>query len=161
MAELTTSDLVEILKKKDYDAKIQDETSQVYVILKLAEREFPLFGRVMEGGNLVQLLAFFPCNTKAETVNDTGRLLHMLNKELDIPGFGMDEKAGVVFYRCMVPTIDDQLPDTILDGFLNSIKIVCSTFSPAVEAVALGAATFEELMKNAEEQAAKAQEETK
>jgi len=155
MPNLAIPDLLDFLKNKDYDAQIQKETDQIYIILKISEREFPLFIRIMGEGGLVQLMVFFPCNIKAEAVSDLARLLHTLNKELDIPGFGMDEKAGVAFYRCMIPTIDNQFNESVLEGFLNSVKIVCETFSPAVEAVAFGATTFDELLKKAEEQAQK------
>jgi len=141
------------LKAQNLDVEYQQETDQLVVIFKISEREFPLFIRIYQGGELLQLLAFIPCNTKEETLNDTARLLHLLNKEIDIPGFGMDETSFVVFYRCLVPTQDQQIAPTILDAYVNAIQVVCKTFSSVIAAVAVGAVTFDEVLKKTKEQA--------
>jgi len=151
MTKANIQDLQEYLSGKGHEAQLQKETDQIYVVLKLLEREFPLFLRIMGEGDLLQMMVFFPCNIKDESVNDLARLLHLLNKELDIPGFGMDEKAKVAFYRCMIPAIDGEIHNGILDGFMNSIQLVCETFTPAVEAVAYAATSFDELLEKAAE----------
>lgn len=155
MAKVTIEGLLETLRAKKKDAQLQKETNQVYMILKHEKREFPLFVRIMGEGELVQLMVFFPVALKPTAYPDLARLLHVLNKEIDIPGFGMDEKAKVAFYRCMIPTLDGEMPETFLDGFLRSIEVVCQTFSPVIEAVGFGVATYAELMKKAEEQMGK------
>lgn len=160
MVKATVEGLLAKLKEKKEDAQIQKETNQVYMILKHEKREFPLFVRIMGDGELVQFMVFFPVALKPQAYNDLARLLHVLNKEIDIPGFGMDEKAKVAFYRCMVPTLDGELPDVFVDGFMRSIEVVCQTFSPVIEAVGFGVATYAELMKKAEEQMGKVGGET-
>lgn len=144
--------LLAFLKEEGRDANIQQETDQIYEVLKAGPREFPMFIRIMEDATLIQILAFFPAQVKKECAPEIARLLHLLNKELDIPGFGLDEQADVTFYRCMIPTVDKKIPKKILQGFLNSIQVVCETFSPAVEAVAGGHASFEELLEKAEKE---------
>ena len=157
MTKVTTESLLKILKDQGRDVQIQEETGQIYEVLKINDRDFPLFTRVMEGATLIQLLAFFPTGIKTEAMPELARLLHLLNKELDIPGFGLDEQAGVAFYRCMIPTIEGEVPEKVLEGFINSVQIVCETFMPAVEAVAVGATSFEDLVKKAEEEKKKMQ----
>ena len=152
MIPLSLKDIQKHLQARNLIAEEQKETNQLYVALKIAEREFPLFIRIFEGGELLQLLAFFPCNTTPETLGDTARLLHLLNKELDVPGFGMDENSSVVFYRCMIPAKDEEVDDALLNAYLNSIELVCRSFAPVIVAVAVGAATFNEILKKAEEQ---------
>jgi hypothetical protein len=152
MKKVTLKALQDYLRKKQYDASIQEETQQVFVLFKFDGREFPLFARILPEGSLLQLLVFMPTSFSKETVNDVARLLHLLNKELDLPGFGIDETAGVVFFRCMLPMHNGEIPDTVLDAFLNSMELVCKTFSPAIEAVASGAATYDEILKRAQEQ---------
>lgn len=83
---------------------------------------------------------------------DTARLLHLLNKEIDLPGFGLDEKNSVVFYRCMVPAIDQQVPEPILTAFLNATQIACQSFAAVIAAIAYGAVTFDEVLKKSQEQ---------
>lgn len=155
MIRLEIEKIQEHLRRKGLEAQLQKETQQLYLIFKIAEREFPLFIRVFEGGELLQLLAFLPCNTKANTLGDTARLLHLLNKELDIPGFGMDESSSVVFYRCMLPAPKKQLEETLFDAFLNSIQLVCKSFAPVIATVAYGGATFDEIIKKTQEQGKK------
>ena len=151
MTKANIEDLQAYLSGKGHDAQLQKETNQIYIVLKLLEREFPLFLRIMGEGDLLQMMVFFPCNVKDEAVADLARLLHLLNKELDIPGFGMDEKAKVAFYRCMIPAIDGEIHDGVLEAYMNSMKLVCETFTPAVEAVAYAATTLEELLEKAAE----------
>ena len=140
------------LRSQEIESEIQKETNQICILLKVADREYPLFIRIYEGGELLQLLAFLPCNTKSETRADTARLLHLLNKEIDIPGFGMDEDSEVVFYRCMIPAKDKQLDKKIFDAFINATQVVCQSFAAVIAGVAYGAVTFDEVLKKSKEQ---------
>lgn len=151
----TLDDLIKLFKERNRAVNLQQETNQLYEVMKVEGHEFPLFGRVMEGGSLVQLLLFFPIKIEKKALNDLSRLLHLLNREMDIPGFGLDEEAPVAFYRCMIPTFDGKLPGDVLDGFLRSIQAVCQTFTPAIGAVASAQATYEDLLKKAREQLTK------
>lgn len=155
MIHLELDKLLEYFKKKELPAQLQNETNQIVIVFKIGEREFPLFIRIFEGGELLQLLAFLPCNIKNSAVADTGRLLHLLNKELDIPGFGMDEASAVVFYRTMIPVQNQKIDEALLDAYLNSIQLVCKSFAPVIAAVAYGSTTFEEVLKKTREQSGK------
>jgi hypothetical protein len=155
MATFTLDTLVKLFQERNRTVNLQPETNQLYELVKVDGHEFPLFGRVMEEGSLVQLLLFFPLKIEKKALPDLSRLLHLLNRELDIPGFGLDEEAPVAFYRCMIPTFEGKLPGDILDGFLRSIQVVCKTFTPAIGAVASGQASYEDLLKKAREQLAK------
>ena len=155
MSKVSLQEVQKLLKGKDYDVQLQKETDQLYIILKHEGIEFPLFIRIFDESELLQLLVFMPCNIKDEARGDLARLLHLLNKELDIPGFGMDETANVCFFRCMIPTPGADLNETVLDAFLRAIDVVCKTFAPAVVTVASGNATFEEVLKKAQEQQGK------
>ncbi|MDP1836630.1 MAG: YbjN domain-containing protein [Chlamydiales bacterium] len=161
MLKLTYDQLVPFFQKHGLDSQIQSETNQIYAPLKVGEREFPFFVRIFEGSGLLQLLVFLPCNVPAERVSDMGRLLHMFNKELDVPGFGMDEMIGVVFFRCMVPVYEEEIPEAILESFLATFKTICQSFSPAVEALAAGAVTFDEMLAKANAAQKEAEEKQK
>lgn len=135
--------------KKNYQAELQEQTNQIYIILKIEDREFPLFIRIFDQSEHIQLLAFMPCQVKLGTENDLARLLHLINKELDIPGFGMDENAHVVFYRFMLPAPGKEVDEGLLDSYLKSIKLICESLSASVIAVATGLTTYEEILKQA------------
>lgn len=152
MISLTLDAILAYLSQKGVQAQLQTETNQVIILFKIGDREFPLFIRIFEGGDLLQLLVFLPCNMKKSAFGETGRLLHLLNKELDIPGFGLDEDTSVVFYRCMIPIQNQQLDETLFDAYLNSIQLVCKSFSPVIASVAFGNVTFEEILKKTKEQ---------
>lgn len=152
MIPLDLNKIIEFLHTKGMEASYQKESNQACILFKIAEKEYPVFIRIYESGELLQLLAFVPCTLKPETFADTGRLLHLLNKEIDIPGFGMDENSEVIFYRCMIPVKDKMLDEALLNSYLNVIQVVCQSFAPVVASVAYGAVTYDEVLKKTKEQ---------
>ncbi len=151
MINLTLEALITLLKKHDYEPSIQEETQQVYTVLNVEKKDYPLFMRIFDEGHLLQLLVFIPCELKKEAVSDMARLLHLLNKELDIPGFGMDEKAAVVFYRVMLPTPHKKIDSELLLAYVKTVEHVCQMFATPVEAVGFGHATLDQILQKAEE----------
>jgi hypothetical protein len=175
MINNTPETLLQFMRKNKYESDIQADTQQVYTIFKINQKEYPLFLRVFDEGHLLQLLVFIPCHlepnekfalgkkvsesssTEAknpyhkEVIADLARLLHLLNKELDVPGFGMDEMAGVVFYRLMLPTPKKKIESDLLLAFLKTIEHVCEMFSTPIEAVSSGQMTLDQILAKAQE----------
>lgn len=149
MVALTIKALEEHLKMLKLEPQLQKETNQLIIIYKVGGADFPLFFRIFEGGDLLQMITFIPCNIKASAIPDLARLLHLLNKEVDLPGFGMDEKAGIVYYRFMLPALRGQVEGEILETVIDTIKKITETFANVIAAVAVGAASFDEVMKKA------------
>jgi hypothetical protein len=147
MINLTLESLLNFMRQQNFEAEIQTETQQVYTVLKIAQKEYPLFLRVYDDGHLLQLLAFIPCPVAAETVSDMARLLHLLNKELDVPGFGMDEVVGAVFYRLMLPTPKKKIDKELLLAFIKTVEHVCEMFATPIEAVGYGQVTLDDILK--------------
>lgn len=147
MIKITNENLVEFLKQNKFDASIQQETGQVVVILKISGQDFPLFLRPFNDSGLLQLLVFIPTQVKHGTQNDLARFMHLVNKELDIPGFGMDEDSDTCFYRVMLPTVDNKIDERILESYLKSLLLICEQIAPTVLAVANGVATYEEILR--------------
>lgn len=150
MIPLTLDSLFDHLSK-DIDIKRQPETDQLYVLYKVQDQEYPIFLRVMDEGELIQILAFMPISLDSKTVAEVSRLLHMFNKEIDIPGFGIDETAKVIFYRIVLPAIDKKVSGEIIGGYINSIKVITETFFPIIVAVVTGNLTFADVVKKANE----------
>ena len=151
MLSMKLSSILSYLKKNNYPAEIQEETQQIFMMLKLADKEYPAFVRVYDEGHLIQLLAFIPVSLEPEVVPDMARLLHLLNKELDVPGFGMDEIAGAVFYRLMLPAFQKKIEEDLLLAYLKTIEHVCKMFATPIEAVAHKLLTLEEIIQKAKE----------
>lgn len=167
MTIITSDALLAFMKKNNYEAAIQPDTGQVYTILKIEKKEYPLFLRIFDGGNLLQLLVFIPSylqpydeskissmaekESQEATIADIARLLHLFNKELDLPGFGMDEMAGIVFYRLMLPTPKKKVEDEVLAAFLKTMEKVCQMFSVPIEAISSGKMPLNEVLTKAKE----------
>lgn len=172
MINNTPESLLQFMRKNKYEADIQADTQQVYTIFKINQKEYPLFLRVFDEGHLLQLLIFIPSHLetneqfmsgknepqpepKSENqkaiIADLARLLHLLNKELDVPGFGMDEMAGVVFYRLMLPTPKKKIESDLLLAFLKTVEHVCQMFSNPIEAVSSGQMTLDQILAKAKE----------
>ena len=168
MIIMTPDSILNFMQKNKYEASIQSDTQQVYTIFKIGQKEYPLFMRVFDEGHLLQLLVFIPCHlTPNESFSsgkkhkgngeeqkglpDLARLLHLLNKELDVPGFGMDEMAGVVFYRIMLPTPKKKIEADLLLAYLKTVEHVCKMFSTPIEAVSSGQMTLDQILAKAHE----------
>jgi hypothetical protein len=145
--ELNQDALLKFMKKEGFDAEIQKETNQIYCPLKVANREFPLFLRIFENSELLQIIVFFPSTIKETAMNDLGRFLHHINKELDIPGFGMDESSKVAFYRIMLPAFGKKVEADVLKPYLKSLPLISENFGQAIIAVANGITSYAAILK--------------
>jgi len=151
MIDLTIDNLLQQLKSLGYEANLQKETNQIYIILKVAESDFPVFFKIASEGELLQVLVFMPGTLQDGTEGEVGRILHYINKELDIPGFGMDEAAKVIFYRIMLPAKDKKIDEKLLKTYLGIVEPVCETFAPAIMTVATGNLTFNKVLEKLKE----------
>lgn len=151
MTQLNLDNLLKSVQKVFPDASLQSETNQVFCIFKNENIEFPVFARIAEDNNLIQLLVFFPCDLKKGAEADTARSLHLLNKEIDIPGFGMDEANNLMYFRYMLPAVDEKYEEVLVEKFTNAFQMICKTFFPLVFAVSQGAVTFADVEKKVKE----------
>lgn len=148
---LSKDRLLAHLKKKGFNAEHQSETDQISVILDIDGTDFPLFIRILPQGPVLQLLVFIPCRLQQKTIPDIARLLHLLNKEMDVPGFGLDETANVVFYRATIPALNNKLDMSLFDTYISSIQIICRSFTSVITNVSMGIMTFESVLDKAKE----------
>lgn len=151
MLKLSLDNLHEHLKKK-FDIKLQPETNQLYMILNIENAEYPLFIRILDQSDFIQFLLFFPINVKQGRINEIARLLHLINKEIDAPGFCLDEESGYVFYRSMVPALDKKVEPILVENVINATELVCKSFSPIINNVANGLLDFSTVFKRAKEE---------
>lgn len=88
--------------------------------------------------SLVHLFAALPFFIQPGAMADTSRLLMILNKPLDIPGFGLDEKTRLVFFRYSLISHKGQLSSRLLIAMIGTIHLLIDSLSPQIEAVASG-----------------------
>lgn len=151
MLKLTLDNVKKFLKEKNYEIQYQKETDQLFMVQKIEGHDFPLFIRVYDEGDLLQIILFIPITIKNGAQADVARLLHTLNKEIDIPGFGMDETTNVVFYRIMIPSYNKEIEEELISMFMETLPVVAQSFAPIIFAAAVGSATYEEIMKKIKE----------
>lgn len=135
MIALNLNALYDFLKQNKEDVKKQEATDQIYIIYKQEGLEFPLF--IKTDGTVLQMIIFLPCKLKPNTAPDMGRLLHLLNKEIDLPGFGMDEQSGITFYRNVITT-NKKLDTEVFLDILNAMPRLAQMFFPLISRVANG-----------------------
>jgi hypothetical protein len=151
MITLTLKNVFELLQKKSLDVKLQEETNQVLLTAHIEDQDYPVFIRLLNNSTMLQLVTFMPNKLTPKSRNDVARLLHLFNVELDTPGFGMDENSGLIFFRNIIFATKGQFDEALLDKHLNAIYLVCKTFTPAIDALASGLITFDEVLKKASE----------
>lgn len=149
--KLSNADLITSLDKVGLKATVQEKSNQLFAKFSQNGFEYPMFIRQLNGGNLLQILTFVPCSIKTEAFFDVSRLLHMINKELDMPGFCCDEDSSTVFYRIVIPCVNSQVDEPLLHAYVNMMQHVCGMFGTIVHAIAIKAMTLDEMMTKAKE----------
>lgn len=142
--------LLATLRDLGHQAEYQKETDQIHFLLGKGKGEYPVFIRLMPGNELLQVLTFIPAQAKEPHMGELARLLHLLNKELDMPGFGMDESNGVVFYRSMLLLNKGEVEASHLRSYLDVAQKVCESFTGAIQMVASGQTTIQSLLEKSE-----------
>jgi hypothetical protein len=143
--------IIAAFEKAGVKANVQENSNQVVATLSFHGYDYPLFVRELTGGNLIQMLTFVPCTVQKEANLDLSRLLHMINKELDMPGFCWDEDSRTVFYRVIIPCLQPGLEEFLVQVYLEATRKVCSMFGTIVQAVAVRAMTLDEMLHKAQE----------
>jgi hypothetical protein len=143
--------LKESMDKIGLQAEEQEGSPQLMAKLSQNGTEYPMFVRQLDGGNLLQMLTFVPCTIEQESFFDLSRLLHMINKELDMPGFCCDEDSRTVFYRVVIPCLSNQIDENLLLAYINTTKEICGMFGTIVQAIAINAMSLNEMMEKATE----------
>jgi len=146
MIKLTTENLKDLLKSKNLDPQMQEETGQLYLLYKFQDIEYVMFFRIFEDSTFLQMLLFLPAKIKQGCEPDLGRLLHRINQGIDTPGYGMNEDAKAIFYRVMIPTVDGEIEERHIASVLDSLEGLCKMFTVAIIGVAQGKVTYEKLI---------------
>lgn len=146
--DLNHDSLLNFLRRIGYDPIFQKETDQIYILVKIKEVDVPVFFGVNRESSLLQIVGYLPYQLHAPAFGEVARMLHLLNKQLDMPGFGMDENEKLMFYRCVVPCPEDKVNENLLGMYIGTLRFACDTFMYAIGSIAAGTRKVEDYLKN-------------
>ncbi|AHK63063.1 hypothetical protein BOKEGFJH_00189 [Chlamydia avium] len=149
---LNQNNLSNFLKQIGLQPLLERESQLTYINIQVEDHELPLFFVIRNNGEILQMICYFPYQLHDEQKGTTARLLHLLNRDLDTPGFGMDEEQGLIFYRIVVPCLQGQINETLLHIYIDTIKLVCDSFSNAIGLISSGNMNLDELKKQAKKE---------
>lgn len=133
------------------EAQVQGPSKQVVWVLRIDDIDYPLFFKIMGEGTMLQIVAFLPTRFEKTTASDTARLLHLINKEVDFPGFCIDEESSTLFFRNVIICPHRDIDSHLLKTVLSAIEVACKTFIHAIAAVSSGHLTMDQMLKQAKE----------
>lgn len=145
--KLSQNLLLKVLRDKKLQPIHQPETDQIYIVMMVAHHEVPVFFAIRSNDTLLQTLAYIPYDLNPKTLAEVARLMHIINREVDMPGFGIDEIQKLMFYRCVIPCVNGVLDTRLVELYLAATKVALETFMKAITIVASGSATVDALMK--------------
>lgn len=79
---------------------------------------------------------------------EVGSFLFFLNRQLELPGFEIDEGNSLILYRYVLLTPEAHIQPNLLKGLIGSITLTLDLFSEAIEKVSSGEITFNEILEN-------------
>ncbi|MFN0065633.1 MAG: YbjN domain-containing protein [Chlamydiales bacterium] len=136
------------LKKHGLEPQIEAESGQLYISRVHEGQEIYTFMTIAHAATLFQIMTYFPIALQKTSLNDTARLLHLFNRDVDMPGFCIDEKLGLIFYRSVLPSFNKTLEERVVMTYLGAHKGILETFFTPVVSVVLGQLKVEDVLKS-------------
>lgn len=146
MISINQNQIFDYLEKKGLKPVLQKESGQVYITTEVNKAELHTFFVILAEGSILQLISYIPLNFLDSAKNDVARLLHILNKDVDMPGFGMDEKEKLIFYRAVIPCLNKEVSGEYLDLIISASKAACEAFMGIIGVVATGTSKLDQLL---------------
>ncbi len=172
-----------ILVQEDYDCAIEPATDEfpmpqllVHLGLDSKERERTLMiitdepepetglnGKehaTIQPISTIQFTVPLPFNFTDDTHHDVLSIVCFINSMVELPGFEIEEMEDSVHFRYVLITQINSITPVLINSVISAITLLLDLFSDLLEKVALGEATFEELVQTLLEIAANKDEET-
>lgn len=149
--KLTEEALIKQLNEWELKPTYQKETGQTYITMKVKEFEVHVFFGIRSESTLLQIVAYLPYNLNPKTLPQVARLFHMLNKELDVPGFCIDEENDLMFYRLVMPCLGQEYDPKLLNLYLGTTRMAVDTFIQAIAMIVSGSTTIEQVLKDSQD----------
>jgi len=139
--------VIEALQNKGVDAGLQKETGQVLIQRTIEGVDFPFFLKILPSGPFLQCVSFIPYQITEQDPKEFLSLLHILNRQIDLPGFGFDEMSKFSFLRYNIPFFKNELDIDTLVEILNKMEKCLESFAGILIAVAQDKTAYEEAKK--------------
>lgn len=126
------------------------------LILSVRSAELPLnqelFSKYKVEGELksyhfLQLASCFPFKVEETALWEMARMILLLNKGLELPGFELSEVDGIVFYRYVLPVVDKHVEEALLICLIGTIDFLMKGFLENLEQIAIGAKTAQQMIE--------------
>ena len=95
----------------------------------------------------IQFEAPLPFTVKEQCSQEIASFLFFLNRQLELPGFELDEGNGYILYRYVLLTPENDIKLIVLKGIIGSILLILDLFGEGIEKVAAGETTFNEILE--------------
>ena len=95
-----------------------------------------------DGDHLLQFVSSLPFELNASVAGDTARMVLLVNKVIELPGFGMSEIDTSIYYQHVHVCRKGHFEDETVGQLLSSILHYVDEFAPVVEEIAVGAKSF-------------------
>lgn len=146
MIKLTAQEVFSYLKQVGYNPEIQKDSGQILINMSIKNQNIPLFIGLLGENNLLQMLSYLPYKLQSEHLDKIARLLHVFNRKIDLPGFGMDEEYKFLFYRAVFPLITQEASREMLNFYILAIRVTLESFMEGIGAVLSGELSFQEAL---------------
>lgn len=96
--------------------------------------------------HFLQLACCFPFKVEEKSLWEMARMILLLNKGLELPGFELSEVDGVVFYRYVLPIVNSHVEEPLLICLVGTIDFLVKGFMEQLEEIATGAKTAQQVI---------------
>jgi hypothetical protein len=146
MVKLDKDSLLKHLDEKQLKPQWQEESNQIIMAFRLGKIDFPIFLRIAEDEDFLQILSFMPCSIKHGTHAALARFLHVINNQVNLPGFSMDDEQNLLFYRVILPCVNREVDEKMLEKYLGAVFNVSNSFYPLIVKLADGSLTYKDAL---------------
>lgn len=147
MIKLSQDSIVKLLNERNLQPIYQKENDQTYIVMNIKSQEVPVFFGIRSNNSLLQMIAYIPFELHQKTLTEVCRLFHILNREVDMPGFGVDEIEMLMFYRLVIPCVNGEFDERLLNLSLATTKVAIETFIGVITMVLAGQVTVDHFLK--------------
>jgi hypothetical protein len=145
--EFSKEAIFRYLQSKDFAPEQQKETDLIFIKIKADVYDVPIFFDIHQERGLLNMMSYLPFQLQEKSIAQVARLLHMINRHFDMPGWGMDEEHKFIFFRLLLPTLDNKLDERLLAAYIQVSSIACITFIHAIARVTTGLAQADDIFK--------------
>ncbi len=105
------------------EAVYNREIDQINFNIDIQGHDLPCFVDFKDEGRLIQMICFLPFEAESDKLGEMARLLNYLNSRIDYPGFALDEKENLIFFRMVIPYLKKELEESELAYAFDVFKL--------------------------------------